>query len=756
MTMKSAWSLWLALLAGLLCGLLVLVPQAHWSSSLTAAFPQAQGQWQQQLLSNNTANRQFRLLLTGLPAAELQAIASELMLATGDGASWHWQKPTDAITEMTAFAQHAAGRIASPGAMQQLQQGQFQPLIDAAWLRLVSPLPLPDDIVQHDPLLLAQVHIEQLLQTTGLGAGLQPKDVGYVGSYQQQDFVLMLGQLQFDPFDSSKTQQAMAELTPQFERLQQQHAGLQLIRSGVVFHAAMASSRAQHEMTWYGGFSLLAITLLVLVVFRSLYPLLIVSLLLTTGVLAGLLAVLWYFESPHLIAFVFATTLIGIAVDYAFHGMLAVPHGRAFFRQMLPGLQLSLVSTLIGYLVLFVLPLAILNQVAVFMMVGMSAVYGVVHWLLPVVLPSCQVSAAATSTAQRYLAVWHRLSVRQSRMLLLAVPMLVLVAVVALLRVDDDVRTLNSLDPALLAQEQQLQQMSGMHWDMRFVLVQAQQLDELLLREQQVVALLETWQRQGKLAHWQALSDWVWPVSVQQELQTQLQAAAKHPAVSDYLQQLGIKLVPTPPQPMSLSQLPSTLQLLAIAPDVADAPALVGVIPVHGWQLEHSQLEQLRQIGRVDVYNPVADASERLQGVRVHLQHGVTLAALAILLFLCWHFGWKRAVAIALYLVVCGGAALLPTLLLGQALNLFHIVGLVLVLALTLDYAIFFSSTLAATEVQLAVGLSALTSMFAFGVLICSQTPVIAGFGLTILAGISTALLFAPILRTTRVEEVVP
>ena len=757
MTARRAWVLWCLLIAALLFGLSVLVPQTHWNSSLTAAFPQERGQWQSQLLSNNTVNRQFRLVLTGLPAAELDTVANEVLASTpvGDKAAWHWQKPSDTLSEMTTFVQHSAGRIANQAARQQLAKGQFQSLIDAAWLRLVSPLPLPDDIIQRDPLLLSQFHLEQMLQTTGQGIGLQPMDFGYAGSHQKKAFLLLLGQLHFDPFDSAGTQQALAELTPILEQLQQKYPELQLIRSGVVFHAAVASSRAQYEMTWYGGASLLAIALLILFVFRSVYPLLITGLLLGTGVLAGLAAVLWYFDSPHLIAFVFATTLIGIAVDYAFHGMLAVQHGRPFFRRMLPGLQLSLLSTLIGYLVLFVLPLAILNQVAVFMMTGMSVVYVLVHWLLPVVLPTCQISIGASATANRYLALWHQLSLRRSRIILLATPIIILAVLATMLRVDDDVRTLNSINPSLLEQEQQMQQLTGMRWDIQFVLVQAKQLDDLLIREQQVVQLLQVWQQQGKLAHWQALSDWIWPLSQQQELQRQLQTAYNNVAVQDYLQQLGVVVNAAPPQHLTLSQLPAGLQMLAIAPNLADAPALVGVIPVQGWQPEYAEIEQLQKIGLVDVYHPVADASKRLQGVRLHLQQGLGLAALCILAFLCWHIGWKQALAIALYLGACGGAALLGPLLLGHALNLFHVVGLVLVVALTLDYAIFFSSNLAETEVQLAVGLSALTSMLAFGVLMFSQTPVIAGFGITTLFGIAAALLFAPILRTTRVKDVV-
>ena len=81
------------------------------------------------------------------------------------------------------------------------------------------------------------------------------------------------------------------------------------------------------------------------------------------------------------------------------------------------------------------------------------------------------------------------------------------------------------------------------------------------------------------------------------------------------------------------------------------------------------------------------------------------------------------------------------------------LVGVLLVVALAFDYAIFFVSGLERAEVQLAVGLSALTSMLAFGMLAFSQTPVIAGFGLTVLVGILVAVLTAPVLTKIGIKE---
>ena len=139
-------------------------------------------------------------------------------------------------------------------------------------------------------------------------------------------------------------------------------------------------------MSFYGGLSMLAIVLLFLLVFRSLKPLLLAVLVLSVAVSCGLAALLFFFPQPHILSLVFATTLIGIAIDYSFHGMLAANHARSTFSAMLPSLALGLLTTLLGYLALLWLPFSLLQQVAVFMLAGLVAAFVSVWLLLPLLL----------------------------------------------------------------------------------------------------------------------------------------------------------------------------------------------------------------------------------------------------------------------------------------------------------------------------------------------------------------------------------
>lgn len=760
MSRRLKWICWLVTVVLLLAYLCWQLPQRHWSSSITAAFPAAEADWQRELVADHNANRQLRLVLTGVQPDTLAMAATQLqqaMLTSAGGVALQWITPQQQFAQLQAYIGRSAGLLASPQAQQQLAGGQYTQLTEAGWQRLFSPVPFNEASLAQDPLLLSQQAIEALLAT--LQQPQQQLTVGdgfLAGSLDGNSFVLLQAQLLVDPFDTELAPPLHAALLQQLTLLQQQYPTLHWYHSGVLFHAVKAAKTAKAEMNWYGGLSLLAIIVLLRLVFASVAPLLLAVATLTTAALAGLAAVVWLFPAPHVLAFVFATTLVGVAIDYSFHGLLAVQQGAAFFRRMLPGLSLSLLSTLLGYAALLLLPLTILNQVAVFMLTGLTVAYLMVRWLYPALLQpdGLVVAAVAKRCARAFIRIWQRLNPTQSWGLLVGAALGSVLLFVACVRFSDDVRGFNQLDPELKVHEQQVQLHSGLSWDNKFLLVTADDLESLLQRESLIVPLLQSWQQQGVLAGWQALSDWLPSQQRQQQLQQQLQQAYQSAVFRGYFRELGLA-VPAPVSAwLTTTDVPDFLAQQLFQPKAElGAPRYVSVILLRDAKLSAAQLQQLPHSAAATVFDPVADASSRVAAVRQLLQCGLMLAVSAALLLLTWWYGLRRATAIALFLLVTVLSALNVSLLLGNTLTLFHLVGVLLVVALAFDYAIFFVSGLEATEVQLAVGLSALTSMLAFGMLAFSQTPVIAGFGVTVLTGILLAVLTAPILIKIGVKE---
>jgi len=364
---------WLVIIVCLLAYLLWQLPQRHWNSSISALLPVAAEPWQQQLLNQVNSSKQLTLKLSGLPLAELRNAAT-LLQQNINGLSWHQPGATLSLLHQQ-YQQHQS-LLLSAEAIKLLQQADYQPLVDAAWQRLYSPAPLLSNALTQDPLLLTQQFMEQ---QTGGALSLQQ----HWFETRQGDAVVLYAEITPDPFDRTSASALHLALEQQLSALTARWPELQIARSGVLFHAVAAAGNASFEMQFYGASSLLAILLLLVCSFRSTRPLLLASMVLLPSLIAGLAALLLIFQQPHVLALVFATTLIGIAIDYSFHGMLAANRSKTAFNAMLPSLALGLLTTLLGYLALLWLPFGLLQQVAVFMLCGLVAAFISVWLLMP-------------------------------------------------------------------------------------------------------------------------------------------------------------------------------------------------------------------------------------------------------------------------------------------------------------------------------------------------------------------------------------
>ena len=92
---------------------------------------------------------------------------------------------------------------------------------------------------------------------------------------------------------------------------------------------------------------------------------------------------------------------------------------------------------------------------------------------------------------------------------------------------------------------------------------------------------------------------------------------------------------------------------------------------------------------------------------------------------------------------------------LGQPLTLFSLFGLLLITAIGVDYAILMRENIGGPAVSLlGTLLSALTAWLSFGLLLLSQTPAIANFGLAISLGLLFCFLLSPWAATRPRQEV--
>ncbi len=126
---------------------------------------------------------------------------------------------------------------------------------------------------------------------------------------------------------------------------------------------------------------------------------------------------------------------------------------------------------------------------------------------------------------------------------------------------------------------------------------------------------------------------------------------------------------------------------------------------------------------------------------------GLVIAGyLLISAFLVWRYGRREALRMLYPPLLSLGVTLGVLGWLGQPVNIFVVVALILILGLGRDYAVFLREGGAARRSPaLAVSLSALTMLFSFGLLALSRIPALQVFGLATLAGILASYLTAPL-----------
>jgi len=91
----------------------------------------------------------------------------------------------------------------------------------------------------------------------------------------------------------------------------------------------------------------------------------------------------------------------------------------------------------------------------------------------------------------------------------------------------------------------------------------------------------------------------------------------------------------------------------------------------------------------------------------------------------------------------------------GQNLQLFHVLALMLLLGVGVDYGIFLHEHPSRSDAMawLAVGLSALSTLLSFGLLSLSYTPALRAFGLTMLIGTIIVWLIVPCFRNCPTQQ---
>ncbi|MEQ1439708.1 MMPL family transporter [Fontimonas sp. SYSU GA230001] len=579
-----------------------------------------------------------------------------------------------------------------------------------------------------------------------------------------QPAVLVAATLRDSPFAVDAQRAAAAALDAAAQAMHAAAPDAQMTPSGVLGHAIANTERATREIGLFGSLSLLGVVAVFLYCYRSLRPLLLVTIVLGLSALAPIVVVHTLFGQIHLLALVFGSSLIGVAVDYAIHffsdQFRDPPHwsGAAALAHVRPAILIGMTTTALGYLAFLLPPFPGLRQMAVFSVAGLLMAGCTVLLAFPLVAGhGGRPMPVRLGRAMHALA---RLRRPADRVLHPLLALAIVATGVGLWRLEfvDDVRALQSSTPERLAQETHVRERLGGGMDTRFFLVEGADTETLLRREEALRDRLDALVGRDVLGGYLALSRVV--PSAQRQAQNRALLAervyADGAALPRLLAQLGFADAVVARQRAAFAEAAGrtlTLEAWLASPvsaalrslwlgdtgrGVASAVALNGIGDVDALRAATDGLAGVRLIDRV------ADISTVLRHYRHVALLGLGGALLAIAAVLMLRYAPRQALQ---QLIAPLGGCLLTLALhgwFGVPANLFTVLALLLVLGLGVDYGVFLREGGALRPIpMLAISVAALTTLLAFGMLSVSATPFIRSLGLAVLTGVASTWLLA-------------
>lgn len=575
-------------------------------------------------------------------------------------------------------------------------------------------------------------------------------------------------------YDIDAQERALALVQDAFARSEADSARLLAAGPGVFSVTTRAAIKGD---AW--RLSLIAtvlVAVLLLAIYRSPRLLGLGLLPVASGALAGVAAVSLGFGTVHGITLGFGVTLIGEGVDYAIY--LFTQHrpgtapGNALDR-IWPTLRLGVLTSICGFSAMLFSGFTGLAQLGLFSITGLVVAAAVTRWVVPALMP-----AGFSATAVAALAPATMEAVR--RALVLRIPLLaaVVIACVALAAQReplwrDDLASLSPVPRAEQSLDQQLRRDLGAP-DVRYLVVVTAGDEEAVLQAAEAVGeRLHDAAARGLLEGFESPAAWLPSRQAQRARQAAL-----------------------PTTPVLRANLERALRSLPYRPGVfepflADAAA-AKTLPL----VERGSLEGTRLALKVDALlvkrergwtamlplRGVSDAEGLARGLPAppgaqavfldlkresdalyRTYRGEALAhsllggaAIVVLLFVALRSA-RRVFDVLAPLVTAVIVTTCALVLAGHKLSIFHLVGLLLVVAVGSNYSLFFDrqAPSGADRSRTIVSLlfAAVTTVIGFGVLAFSTVPVLHAIGLTVAIGAVLALVFSAILARREGEE---
>lgn len=553
---------------------------------------------------------------------------------------------------------------------------------------------------------------------------------------------------------------------------------IRLIRSGLNFHVAEASTRTKTEISVIALGSTIAIIGLFLLAFRSIKPLIFALLSIFIGVLSSFAITVLIFEQIHLFTLVYGASLIGVAVDYSLHHIILLDpdrnsdDGKISAHNLRSASFLGMISTVIAYSFLTQSSLPGLQQIATFSIIGLASSWLFVAVCYPIYArlgggqrkTKSNTWIATASMAPYHF--WRMMSLPGKFFLLVALMSGCALVIGLYFTPSSTASVLHRPSPELIKNEILVQDLLKGISPNQYFMVQAQSVTELLEIEEELALQLKQSVQAGALENFEMLGNYFPSESRQHHNYNLLKdvygesgvafsllneigvdAETQRDLSSRYVNANGKTILPEQIERLASDALPH-IWLKAEANQVTSIVYLRKVSNKAALEVLANKMVSVTFVDKVEQLNSAI--SRQYDRASQLLLFSIPVICLLLIL---WH---RRLTAgIITFVPIASGICTLAILAaLQMEITLFHIFGLYLVLGLGLDYAIFvYHAANSWEDCFKAILLSSVTSCASFGLLSLSSTPMISAFGLTIFLGSIGNAIFSPLLLHLKPAE---
>ncbi|MGF6460059.1 MMPL family transporter [Pseudomonas frederiksbergensis] len=544
----------------------------------------------------------------------------------------------------------------------------------------------------------------------------------------------------------------------QHSREEAARSDVQLLAASGLLYAASGQRQAAREMTWVGGGATVGILLLLLLAFRR-WRVLLAFVPVLVGMLFGAVACVALFGHMHVMTLVLGSSLIGVAVDYPLHYLskswsLKPWHSWPALRLTLPGLTLSLITSCIGYLALAWTPFPALTQIAVFSAAGLLGAYLSAVCLLPALLKGVDLRPAQwpMRIAEKLLELRESLLKYLRTPVLLALLIAFCVGGLLQLQSKNDIRQWVGTPQQLTDEAQTIARITGYQPTSQFFLVRAANQQALLERLTALSERLDQLVNLEKLQGYLSLNQLVSQPSEQRKVR---EALSKLPQFWQPLLDLGVPAAALQAELATLQALPTEDIDTALAGPLAEPyrtlwlgptdDGVAAMVSLQGLNNPTLLRVQALDLPGVELVDRLGELNQVFAATQISAAELKLASCVLIVLVLILPFGFGGALRIVSLPLLAALCSLASLGWLGQPLTLFSLFGLLLVTAISVDYAILMREQIGGAAASLlGTLLAAVTTWLSFGLLAVSSTPAVSNFGLSVSLGLAFSFILAP------------